>query len=1358
MSPTSDLPLHIYQVLEEEYSYQYGFLPGQTQIIYLPDRRGINPSADPQLAAPAEQGESGSSPGWSQPPTGFWRCVAAQRNWLFLRGHVKDPALFAAQIIPHEDGPDYARIPPDLKQLLPSFDMARENLKRHIYHQIDRGLIQELLTLPAEEGGRGEVLPELERRLEAELNRLLKDEGLYHPDRFAPRWLSPASRALIGQRERHGQFRGGGNADDDKLDHGLAHFNRLLLEDAFPALEKIQGIRLAAIRQRLHERRPTALCLSGGDLRSSTFALGLLQGLARHDLLKEFDYLSTVSGGSYIGSWLTAWLHRHPEGIEGVTRDLAGGHSAGGSDQEPEPVTRLRESSGSMTPKLRLLASDTWTSISMYLRNLLLNWAVIVPLMLAALLLPRLLVALTLAQPEEPEGLFRIPSTGFVFQGRHLFFFFGFLLGVWALAYINFNRPGLRRVLWEKSRFWRYRSDQKSFVKYCLVPLVSSAMLLTTYFAWSQEFALADKGWGTFLVFGLIFGLCSFAISSVVLRRWRHTIARHGRHGSALPYALAQMLAGVAGSLLFWVIAWFNNFTKPVIGYRASGPGAPAFDYLSWPGASSWRTEIYVCAAVPLFLLVVWGATTAFVGLSSTREAITDEDREWWARFGAWLLVGSIVWAAFTTIVIFGPVVLLTYPAVLGPVTSFAGLLALLLTRAPGLLGLKFDDVEAGKFTEKLKKLPSRLAIIFLAAILAILSLGTSYLIRGIVQIPNLVNLDPRSGTASCDRRAEWLNNVPCDENSVPLSADGRVIRPVPLRGYAHYLAYLSPPYPQPPAPPPGSRPDDEKKESFSPDLVQGKLIHMNVVHHTSLWFLLLLFLALVVVGALLSRIINFNIFAINAGYQYRNKLIQVFLGPSRPWHVRSPDPFTGFDPEDNVSMHALRPSLLDDDDLLDAPGLKARLLGGEPTEAHARLAARLSPLLSRTAAAPDSDTAELRDALRTDLNRVLIELSLYVEFEPQFTDTRRARGIVDRVKRALGTDRLGRDTVRADYHILLNRLVLEGAYENLIKPAPYPPPPYKLLHIVNASVRLGGDNPAPHGRSSEPFSISPLHAGSLRLGYRASRDYGGRDMGGISLGTAAAISAIGAGSDTGYQPSSAVSLLLTLFSITRRGWWLGNPGAAGHDTYRASAPRNSVMPLVSQTLGTTDDRNEYVYLTDGGHFENLALYEMVLRRCRVIVCSDCSRDENYNFDDLGNAVEKIRTDLGIPIEFTSVPIYAEEPEPKEGKGRGFYWAVGRIRYSASEAGAPDGVLIYIKPAVYGSEPRDVITYKRKHPAFPHEVMTGGQHFDARQFESYRALGSHVMDQLCGEEPRRLDLYDLVKRAERSLAESVPGH
>src|SRR6186713_1045162 len=101
----------------------------------------------------------------------------------------------------------------------------------------------------------------------------------------------------------------------------------------------------------------------------------------------------------------------------------------------------------------------------------------------------------------------------------------------------------------------------------------------------------------------------------------------------------------------------------------------------------------------------------------------------------------------------------------------------------------------------------------------------------------------------------------------------------------------------------------------------------------------------------------------------------------------------------------------------------------------------------------------------------------------------------------------------------------------------------------------------------------------------------------------------------------------------------MGNTGEHGNSTYTDHAPRNILRPIIAEALGQTDDQSPYVYLSDGGHFENLGLYEMVLRRCRFIVVSDASTDPKCQLEDLGNAIRKIRIDLGVPIDMTRFDI-----------------------------------------------------------------------------------------------------------------------
>jgi hypothetical protein len=164
--------------------------------------------------------------------------------------------------------------------------------------------------------------------------------------------------------------------------------------------------------------------------------------------------------------------------------------------------------------------------------------------------------------------------------------------------------------------------------------------------------------------------------------------------------------------------------------------------------------------------------------------------------------------------------------------------------------------------------------------------------------------------------------------------------------------------------------------------------------------------------------------------------------------------------------------------------------------------------------------------------------------------------------------------------------------------------------------------------------------------------------------------------------------------------------------------------------FGLTDDTSRYVLLSDGGHFDNLGLYEMVLRRCRFIVVVDASQDENATFDDIGATVRKIRIDLGIDIVFERPVAIYKKGHPEIEKGNGRYCAVATIRYPDGD-GDPRGVLLYIKPGILGDEPRDVIQYAIANPAFPHQ-STLDQLFDESQFESYRRLGEHVVDSLCG--------------------------
>ena len=218
-------------------------------------------------------------------------------------------------------------------------------------------------------------------------------------------------------------------------------------------------------------------------------------------------------------------------------------------------------------------------------------------------------------------------------------------------------------------------------------------------------------------------------------------------------------------------------------------------------------------------------------------------------------------------------------------------------------------------------------------------------------------------------------------------------------------------------------------------------------------------------------------------------------------------------------------------------------------------------------------------------------------------------------------------------------------------------------LHVVNTTLNLVADNRlAVAERKATSFTMSPLHAGSRQLGYRPATTYAS----GISLGEALTTSGAAVSSNMGPDASRAMTFLLTVFNA-RLGVWLGNPGAPGDATWTREAPAFGVEPLVSELLARTTETNPYVLLSDGGHFENLGLYEMVRRRCRYIVLSDAGCDGGYTFGDLANAIRKIRIDFGVEIDFPA-GLHIGPSETAR-------FAVGAIRYSAIDPGLDNGVL-----------------------------------------------------------------------------------
>jgi hypothetical protein len=359
------------------------------------------------------------------------------------------------------------------------------------------------------------------------------------------------------------------------------------------------------------------------------------------------------------------------------------------------------------------------------------------------------------------------------------------------------------------------------------------------------------------------------------------------------------------------------------------------------------------------------------------------------------------------------------------------------------------------------------------------------------------------------------------------------------------------------------------------------------------------------------------------------------------------------------------------------------------------------------------------------------------------------------------------------------------------------------LYPVINVALNVtASEKLAWQERKAEPFVFTPLYSGSGMLkppewppkgvavdlndppgAYVASNVYGGNEPDlamegcGISLATAVSISGAAASPNMGYHTSAATAFLMTLFNV-RLGAWLPNPaqGEKMGDAIRASGPSNSLMAILRELGGATDDRGRDIYLSDGGHFENLALYEMVRRRCRYIVLSDAGADPDCAFTDLGGAVRKVKIDFDVDISFDALDISSRGKDI--GSQRAY--AIGTIEYPEarhSGSGPEDpearkrrtGRLLYIKPSYFGRLPVDVRSYAEGSKSFPHE-STADQFFSESQFESYRRLGYFFTSALGDDHPASLESFfdaieqqqarekdGLVRKAVRAVKRRVGG-
>jgi predicted acylesterase/phospholipase RssA len=870
--------------------------------------------------------------------------------------------------------------------------------------------------------------------------------------------------------------------------------------------------------ERARSAKLLGLALSGGGIRSATFNLGILQGLARASLLSCFDYLSTVSGGGYIGSWLVAWIKRDPDGFAEVNKQL-NPEWKDHSGKEPNQITFLRDYSNYLTPQLGILSADTWTAVTTYLRNLLLNLTILLSGILAVLLLPYLAVLgfRVLVLPA--------PMTGFV----------GLVLLTVSFCFF------VSRI----NVVWLAKAD----------PSGGQARIIVTMFV-------------------------ALFIGAYFLTSW---IPDNLPWSRLSPYLTGWKVAAMGGVLL---AAWV------LIGILGPDPSAKSFGrwvlvcavasyaLLSLPGSVWAVSKLVLCfpdrnsasfhlltLGVPLYLLTTLAAAGLQVGLTGL--LFRNYMREWTARLGAWILIGIFGWAGLCAIVFYSPpLVIWGWQLVSAAVAGAGGIVGVLYAVTGAYLAWSEKTGKPGR-SSPWDLYAQTLPPVLITGLFILLSFC-------IYKWTPAGAISSRRPTSTVKLTIAWSGDGSSGSTAVGLSNSESQTLHETWRRYWDSIKASD---------------DNHTVKAGWPALAIAAALGLA-------W--------------LLSRRVDINDFSMQLFY--RNRLVRCYLGAShRP---RRQDSFTGFDPEDDLLL------------------------------------------------------------------KNLIVNPMRADSEPE---------------------------------------VEENPYTG-----PYP--------VINTALNLThGERLAWQERKAESFIMTPLYCGfdASQIdrpnrtppggpAYRPTAKYAYPDHG-IYLGTAFATSGAAASPNMGHYTSAPLAFLMAVLNI-RLGWWLGNPRRK--DTWQKGSPVCGLPYLLAELFASTNDRSRYVYLSDGGHFENLGIYELVRRECRLILACDAAEDRNYAFGDLGNAIRQCRDDFGVDIKIDFHKIHPEG-DPKLSRS---HFSVGIVSYDLAHQGAKPGILIYVKASITGDESADVLEYKNNHRDFPHDT-TADQWFSESQFESYRRLGQHIVEQ-----------------------------
>ncbi|MBS3797586.1 patatin-like phospholipase family protein [Pseudoalteromonas sp. BDTF-M6] len=269
---------------------------------------------------------------------------------------------------------------------------------------------------------------------------------------------------------------------------------------------------------------------------------------------------------------------------------------------------------------------------------------------------------------------------------------------------------------------------------------------------------------------------------------------------------------------------------------------------------------------------------------------------------------------------------------------------------------------------------------------------------------------------------------------------------------------------------------------------------------------------------------------------------------------------------------------------------------------------------------------------------------------------------------------------------------------------------------IINCNIELLGSSRAKYkNRGGDCFTLTPLYSGSDSTGYRATKDY---MAGKLDLASACAISGAAIATNTPMTRSKQLNFIMSLLNL-RLGCWLKNPNKPTKPANFFNKPWWYLYMFRDMFGQGLNEQQSYIHLSDGGHFENLACYELIRRKCKLIVCCDAGADPKYQYKDLAKLIELARVDFGAKLAIDVSEINQQEATSD------IAWTEGKISYDDGSYGR----FIYIKACMIQHLNEDLKSYKRMNPDFPHQ-STNNQFFDEMQFEAYRELGFQLAHQM----------------------------